>query len=69
VTDTQSASADRDQVERGVRRLEPEHRTVIVLHCCGRPSSSRWPASVPRRNRLEASGRPWRGSRRRFSPR
>jgi RNA polymerase sigma factor (sigma-70 family) len=32
VPDHQSASADRDEVERGVRRLEPEHRIVIVLH-------------------------------------
>ena len=32
VSDTQSASADRDLIERGVRHLEPEHRTVIVLH-------------------------------------
>jgi RNA polymerase sigma-70 factor (ECF subfamily) len=32
VPDAQSASADRDQVERGVRRLDPEHRTIIVLH-------------------------------------
>lgn len=30
--DSQSASADRDEVERGVRRLDPEHRVVIVLH-------------------------------------
>jgi RNA polymerase sigma-70 factor (ECF subfamily) len=32
VSDSQAASADRDQVERGVRRLDPEHRTIIVLH-------------------------------------
>ncbi len=32
VSDSQSASADRDLIERGVRHLEPEHRTVIVLH-------------------------------------
>jgi RNA polymerase sigma-70 factor (ECF subfamily) len=32
VSDSQSASADRDQVERGIRRLDPEHRAVIVLH-------------------------------------
>jgi RNA polymerase sigma-70 factor (ECF subfamily) len=32
VTDAQSATADREQIERGVRRLEPEQRTVIVLH-------------------------------------
>jgi RNA polymerase sigma factor (sigma-70 family) len=32
VADAQAASADRDQVERGVRRLDPEHRTIIVLH-------------------------------------
>jgi RNA polymerase sigma-70 factor, ECF subfamily len=32
VPDDQSASADRDQLENGLRRLEPEHRTVIVLH-------------------------------------
>ena len=32
VSDSQSASADRDQIERGVRHLDPEHRTVIVLH-------------------------------------
>jgi RNA polymerase sigma-70 factor (ECF subfamily) len=32
VSDTQSASADRDLIERGVRHLQPEHRTVIVLH-------------------------------------
>lgn len=32
VPDHQAASADRDQVERGVRRLEPEHRIAIVLH-------------------------------------
>jgi RNA polymerase sigma-70 factor (ECF subfamily) len=32
VPDTQSAHADRDELERGVRCLEPEHRTVLVLH-------------------------------------
>ena len=32
VSDTQSASADRDQIERGVRHLDPEHRTALVLH-------------------------------------
>jgi len=32
VSDSQSASADRDQIERGVRHLDPEQRTVIVLH-------------------------------------
>jgi RNA polymerase sigma-70 factor, ECF subfamily len=32
VPDTQSATADRDLVERGLRRLGEEHRTVIVLH-------------------------------------
>jgi RNA polymerase sigma-70 factor (ECF subfamily) len=32
VPDGQSAASDRDQIERGVRRLEPEHRTIIVLH-------------------------------------
>jgi RNA polymerase sigma factor (sigma-70 family) len=32
VSDSQSVSADRDQIERGVRGLDPEHRTVIVLH-------------------------------------
>lgn len=30
--DNQSALADRDLIERGVRRLDPEHRVVIVLH-------------------------------------
>lgn len=30
--DTQSALADRDQIERGISRLDPEHRVVIVLH-------------------------------------
>ena len=24
--------ADRDELEHGLRRLEPEHRTVLVLH-------------------------------------
>jgi RNA polymerase sigma factor (sigma-70 family) len=32
VPDAQSAVADRDQIERGISRLEPEHRVVIVLH-------------------------------------
>jgi RNA polymerase sigma-70 factor (ECF subfamily) len=32
VTDAQSASADRDQIERGVSRLDPDQRAVIVLH-------------------------------------
>lgn len=32
VSDMQSLFADRDQVERGISRLEPEHRVVIVLH-------------------------------------
>ena len=32
VPDTQSASADQDEIERGVSRLDPEHRTVIVMH-------------------------------------
>jgi RNA polymerase sigma factor (sigma-70 family) len=32
VSDAQSATADRDQIERGIRHLDPEHRTVIVLH-------------------------------------
>lgn len=32
VPDAQAAHADRDELERGVRRLEPEHRTVLVLH-------------------------------------
>ena len=32
VSDSQAASADRDLIERGVRHLDPEHRTVIVLH-------------------------------------
>jgi RNA polymerase sigma-70 factor (ECF subfamily) len=30
--DTSSAVADRDQIERGFRRLEPEQRAIIVLH-------------------------------------
>ena len=30
--DIQSAASDRDQVERGIRRLDPDHRNVIVLH-------------------------------------
>jgi RNA polymerase sigma-70 factor (ECF subfamily) len=32
VPDGQSAASDRDQLERGVRRLDPDHRTIIVLH-------------------------------------
>ena len=32
VTDSSSAVADRDALERGFRRLNPEHRVVIVLH-------------------------------------
>ena len=32
VADSQSASADRDLIERGIRHLDPDHRTVIVLH-------------------------------------
>jgi RNA polymerase sigma-70 factor, ECF subfamily len=32
VADTTSAIADRDQLERGFRRLEPEARALIVLH-------------------------------------
>ena len=32
VLDGQSAASDRDQIERGLRRLDPEHRTIIVLH-------------------------------------
>ena len=32
VPDTQSESADRDEIERGVSHLDPEHRTVIVMH-------------------------------------
>jgi RNA polymerase sigma factor (sigma-70 family) len=32
VPDALSALADRDQIERGVSRLDPEHRVVIVLH-------------------------------------
>jgi RNA polymerase sigma-70 factor (ECF subfamily) len=32
MADAQSALADRDQIERGVSRLDPEHRVVIVLH-------------------------------------
>jgi RNA polymerase sigma-70 factor (ECF subfamily) len=32
VPDAQSATADRDLVERGVRHLDPDQRTVIVLH-------------------------------------
>jgi RNA polymerase sigma-70 factor (ECF subfamily) len=32
VPDGQATTSDRDQLERGVRRLETEHRTIIVLH-------------------------------------
>ena len=32
VTDSSSAVADRDALDRGFRRLNPEHRAVIVLH-------------------------------------
>jgi RNA polymerase sigma-70 factor (ECF subfamily) len=32
VSDTQAATADRELIERGLRRLGEEHRTVIVLH-------------------------------------
>jgi RNA polymerase sigma-70 factor (ECF subfamily) len=32
IADSTSAIADRDQLERGFRRLEPEERAVIVLH-------------------------------------
>jgi RNA polymerase sigma-70 factor (ECF subfamily) len=32
VSGTESALADRDQIERGVRRLDPDQRVVIVLH-------------------------------------
>jgi RNA polymerase sigma-70 factor (ECF subfamily) len=32
VPDAQLAFADRDQIERGISRLDPEHRVVIVLH-------------------------------------
>jgi len=32
VPDAQTATSDRDQVERGVRRLDPDHRVIIVLH-------------------------------------
>lgn len=32
VPDGQTAVSDRDQVERGIRRLAPEHRIIIVLH-------------------------------------
>ena len=32
VADDQTAVSDRDQVERGVRGLAPEHRIIIVLH-------------------------------------
>jgi RNA polymerase sigma-70 factor (ECF subfamily) len=32
VADTVAAIADRDQLERGFRRLDPEERAVIVLH-------------------------------------
>lgn len=32
MADSQSALADRDQIERGVSRLDPDQRVVIVLH-------------------------------------
>jgi RNA polymerase sigma-70 factor (ECF subfamily) len=32
VSDGQSASADRDHLARGMRRLDPEQRTLIVMH-------------------------------------
>jgi RNA polymerase sigma-70 factor (ECF subfamily) len=32
IIDSTSALADRDEIERGFRRLEPEQRAVIVLH-------------------------------------
>ena len=32
VPDAQSASADRDEIERGVSHLKPDHRTLIVMH-------------------------------------
>ncbi|MEZ4596384.1 MAG: RNA polymerase sigma factor [Chloroflexota bacterium] len=32
MADSQSALADRDQIERGLRRLYPDQRVVIVLH-------------------------------------
>ena len=32
VDDDAGSFADRDQLERGFRRLKPEHRTVVVLH-------------------------------------
>ena len=32
IGDSSSALADRDALERGFRRLTPDHRTVIVLH-------------------------------------
>jgi RNA polymerase sigma-70 factor, ECF subfamily len=32
VADHQSLTADRDHLERGVRHLDPEQRTIIVLH-------------------------------------
>jgi RNA polymerase sigma-70 factor, ECF subfamily len=32
VADAQSASADRDHLARGMRHLDPEQRTIIVLH-------------------------------------
>ena len=31
-TDDVAALGDRDQLERGFRRLKPEHRTAVVLH-------------------------------------
>jgi RNA polymerase sigma-70 factor (ECF subfamily) len=32
VPDSESTLADRDQIERGISRLDPDHRVVIVLH-------------------------------------
>jgi RNA polymerase sigma-70 factor (ECF subfamily) len=32
IADDAAAFADRDQLERGFRRLKPDHRTVVVLH-------------------------------------
>jgi RNA polymerase sigma factor (sigma-70 family) len=32
IGDNQAATADRDQLERGFRRLKPEQRAVVVLH-------------------------------------
>jgi RNA polymerase sigma-70 factor (ECF subfamily) len=31
-TDAAATAADRDQIERGFRRLQPEHRAALVLH-------------------------------------